>query len=257
MKVLILSDVHGNWPALRAVLEAESDANRILCLGDLVNFGPQPAECVAWAKELVPPAWVIQGNHDRAVAFNEDPLCSSAYAPLAAATQPVSEKSLAPELREFLAELQPSHRFEWKSAKCFACHAIPSEPLYGYLPETASATLWSAELVAAGLPDFLFLGHTHVPMKTRLMKTLIVNPGSVGLPQHGNPQAAYAVWEDGEVTMRRVAYDVEETIRAYGELGIPPELLGQLTEMLRTGKGPSLKHSDDVVKRTAVKGNEP
>jgi len=257
MKMLILSDVHGNWPALRAVLEAESDANRILCLGDLVNFGPQPAECVAWAKELVPPAWVIQGNHDRAVAFNEDPLCSSVFAGLAAATQPVGERMLAPELKEFLAELQPSHRCDWKGAKCFACHAIPSEPLYGYLPETASATLWDAELAVAGLPDFLFLGHTHLPMKTRLMKTLIVNPGSVGLPLHGDPQAAYAMWEDGEVTLRHAAYDVEETIRAYDGLGIAPQVLRLLTEMLRTGKQPSPEHSGNVVKKPAVKGSEP
>jgi len=206
---------------------------------------------VAWAKELVPPAWVIQGNHDRAVAFNEDPLCSSIFAPLAAATQPVSEKSLAPELKEFLAELQPSHRCEWKGAKCFACHAIPSEPLYGYLPETASVTLWEAEVVRAGLPGFLFLGHTHIPMKTRLMKTLIVNPGSVGLPQHGDPQAAYAVWEDGEVTLRRAAYEIEETIRAYAELGIAPRVLAQLMEMLRTGKRLSPEHFDDVAKTPA------
>lgn len=255
--MLILSDVHGNWPALRAVLEAEPDADRILCLGDLVNFGPQPAECVAWAKELVPHAWMIQGNHDRAVAFNEDPLCSSAFAELAAATQPVGKRMLAPELKEFLAELQPSHRCEWKGAKCFACHAIPSEPLYGYLSETASATLWDAELAVAGLPDFLFLGHTHLPMRTRLMKTLMVNPGSVGLPQHGDPQAAYAVWEDGEVTLRRATYDIEETIRAYDGLGIAPQVLGQLAEILRTGKQPSPEHSDNVVKKTAVKGSEP
>jgi hypothetical protein len=49
MKVLILTDIHGNWPALQAVLQAEPDADRILCLGDLVNYGPQPGECVRWA----------------------------------------------------------------------------------------------------------------------------------------------------------------------------------------------------------------
>jgi predicted phosphodiesterase len=45
MKVLVLSDIHGNWPALQAVLQAEPDAEQIICLGDLVNYGPQPAEC--------------------------------------------------------------------------------------------------------------------------------------------------------------------------------------------------------------------
>jgi predicted phosphodiesterase len=242
MKLLIVSDIHGNWPALRTVLETEPDADRILCLGDLVNFGPHPAECVTWAKEIVPPEWVIQGNHDYAFAFNEDPHCSPAYAVLADATQSISRRSLTTDMKQFLKKLQPLHHFELDGEKCVACHAIPKDPLFGYLPETAAANLWESEVVTAGLPNFLFLGHTHLPMKIRLMKTLIVNPGSVGLPQHGDPQAAYAVWNDGEVTLRRAAYDVEETIRAYDKLGLPPRALNQLTEMLRTGQGLPIEH---------------
>jgi hypothetical protein len=49
MKLLILSDIHGNWPALQSIINAESDADQILCLGDLVDYGPEPAACVAWA----------------------------------------------------------------------------------------------------------------------------------------------------------------------------------------------------------------
>jgi hypothetical protein len=52
MKLLVVSDIHANWPALRAILEAEPDTDRAVCLGDLVNYGPHPAECVAWAKEM-------------------------------------------------------------------------------------------------------------------------------------------------------------------------------------------------------------
>lgn len=83
MKCLILSDIHGNWPALRAVLAAESDADQILCLGDIVNYGPQPGECVTWAMGLSSPSRVIQGNYDRAVGFDDDPHCSPVYAVLA------------------------------------------------------------------------------------------------------------------------------------------------------------------------------
>ena len=50
MRILVISDIHGNWAALKAVLAAEPNTEQILCLGDLVNYGPQPAECVAWAK---------------------------------------------------------------------------------------------------------------------------------------------------------------------------------------------------------------
>jgi len=62
MKVLIVSDIHGNWPALQAVLRAEPDADEILCLGDLVNYGPQPVECVQWAMQDLGSEWTVQGQ---------------------------------------------------------------------------------------------------------------------------------------------------------------------------------------------------
>jgi len=244
MKLLIISDIHGNWPALRAVLEAEFGLTGILCLGDLVNFGPQPEECVAWAKEILRPEGVIQGNHDRAVAFDEDPQCSPAYAPLAEATQEFTSRLLTPEMKTFLGSLKPMRSFNSSAGKCVACHATPKDPLHGFLMESATADYWEAEVVAAGLPSFLFLGHTHLPMKAKLMETLIVNPGSVGFPQHGDPRAAYAVWEDGEASLRRVSYDFEETIRAYEKLKLPPQVLQQLTDTLRSGRGLSVKNVD-------------
>ncbi len=59
MKILLISDIHGNWAALQAVLAAEPDVDQILCLGDLVNYGPQPAECVAWAMKTLTSDWLI------------------------------------------------------------------------------------------------------------------------------------------------------------------------------------------------------
>ena len=233
--MLILSDVHGNWPALRAVVEAEATIDFVLCLGDLVNYGPQPVECVRWAMEHFQTGRFIQGNHDRAVALDGDPHCSTAYTSLADATQKISARLLTAEMKRFLGGLQPLHRFELGGNKCVACHGCPKEPLYGYLPEIAPVSLWESEVVTAGLPNVLFLGHTHLPMKTRLLKTLLVNPGSVGQPKDGDPRAAYAVWNNGEVTLRRAAYDVEETIRAYTGLGLPPHVEHNLSAVLRTG----------------------
>jgi len=235
MKLLILSDVHGNWPALQAVLAAEPDVDQILCLGDLVNYGPQPAECVTWAMQHLSPEWLIQGNHDRAVGRDEDPHCSGPYQPLAAATQAVSASALSAEMKQFLAGLAPLQRFQLGEAVFVACHAVPSDPLHHYLPESSPVTLWESELNVAGYPDFLLLGHTHEPMNTRFRKTLVVNPGSVGQPKHGDAQAAYAVWQDGEVTLRRAAYDVERTIRAYDGLGLDRHTVEVLAEVLRTG----------------------
>jgi len=242
MKMLIISDVHGNWPALRAVLAAEPQFDQILCLGDLVNYGPMPVECVAWARDAFASGIFLQGNHDRALGLNTDPHCSTAYTALAAATQKFIEPMLAPELKQFLAGLKPLHRFQLQGAKCVACHACPKDPLYGYLPETAAVSLWESEVVTAGLPNVLFLGHTHLPMNTRFLKVLLVNPGSVGQPKDGDPRAAYAVWRDCEVTLHRVAYDVEETIRAYSGLGLEPHMEHTLCEVLRTGGNLPAEH---------------
>jgi putative phosphoesterase len=235
MKLLIVSDIHGNWPALQAVLAAEADVDQILCLGDLVNYGPQPAECVTWAMQHLSPEWLIQGNHDRAVGLGEDPHCSGPYRPLAAATQAASESAVSAEMRRFLGALEPLQRFQLGEAVFVACHAVPSEPLYHYLPESSPVTLWESELTVAGHPDFLLLGHTHEPMNTRFRKTLVVNPGSVGQPKHGDAQAAYAVWVDGQVSLRRAAYDVEQTICAYAGLGLDRPTVEVLSEVLRTG----------------------
>lgn len=235
MKILLISDIHGNWPALQAVLAAEPDADQILCLGDLVNYGSQPAECVRWAMETLTPDWLIQGNHDRAVALGEDPRSSVPYKALAAATQELSTNALTPEMKQFLAGLQPLQRFKLDEAVCVACHAVPSQPLYEYLPEKSPVTLWESELNGINYPDFLFLGHTHIPTRTQFRRTLIVNPGSVGQPKDDDPRAAYAIWKDGHVTLKRAAYDVEQTIRAYRGTGLDPHTVDALAEVLRTG----------------------
>ncbi|MGO8677116.1 MAG: metallophosphoesterase family protein [Limisphaerales bacterium] len=235
MKILLVSDIHGNWPALQAVLAAEPGADQVLCLGDLVDYGPEPAECVAWAMRSLTPDWLVQGNHDRAAALDESSRSSAAYEALAAATQALSRQVLTPEMKQFLAGLQPLQRFQLDSAICVACHAVPSDPLYLYLPENGPVTVWESELNSVKFPDFLFVGHTHQPMKTRFRRTLVVNPGSVGQPRDGDPRAAYAIWDDGEVTLRRAAYDVEKTVAAYQGLGLEPRIADTLAEVLRTG----------------------
>lgn len=235
MKLLILSDIHANWPALRAVLEAESDADDILCLGDLADYGPQPVECVEWAARHLPLSRVIQGNHDWGIAWNKDPRCSPPYRHLTAVTQSYSQRMLGKGRCSFLRKLLPLRKFRIDEAKCVACHAAPSDPLFHYLNTSFVTGKLDAEIEIAGQPDFLFFGHTHWPVRICSGKTLIVNPGSIGQPKDGDPRAAYAVWNDGEVTLRRAAYDIEETVRAYTDTDIDPEDVLALTEVLRSG----------------------
>jgi predicted phosphodiesterase len=235
MKLLIISDIHANWPALLAVLNAEPEVREILCLGDLVDYGPQPLRCVEWTINHVPVDRLIQGNHDWAVAWDKDPHCSPPYRRLARVTQAHCLRVFGKALRSFLAALSPQRSFTLDGAPCVACHALPSNPRFRYLALGDAVRRWKDEVERAGHPDFLFVGHTHVPGKLRIGKTLIVNPGSVGQPKDGDPRAAYAIWHDGKVTLRRAAYDVEETVRAYPTPPFLPDDVATLAHVLRTG----------------------
>jgi protein phosphatase len=247
MKALLLSDIHGNWPALQAVLHAEADANQIICLGDLVNYGPQPAECVGWAMRLNSPSLVIQGHHDRAFGLGIAPHCAPPWQPLAEAMQSATNHLLTPEMKHFLGALQPIQRFPCGEATCVAYHnhtANKNAPFPHVRGQNAQWP-WESDIVLlghaeslfvlVGHPAMLFLSHTHQPMKTNWGNTLVVNPGSVGLPADGDARAAYAVWEDGAVTLRRAAYDVEQTVRALERLTLEEHIRQYLIEMLRAG----------------------
>jgi predicted phosphodiesterase len=247
MRILILADIHGNWPALQAVLDSEAHIDHVLCLGDLVNYGPQPAECVRWAMQLTPPSRVVQGNHDRAFGLGIAPDCAPENEHLAGAMQSATGILLGQEEKEFLAKLKPLAEFPCAGATWFACHVPARRALDPHYPPAPNPQWpWETDIVLLGPPEMLFimvghpevllLGHAHVPMQARWMTTNVLNPGSVGCPTDGDPRAAYAIWEDGEFTLGRAAYDCEETIRAYGRLDLEPEVAESLCEGLRTGK---------------------
>lgn len=252
MKALIVSDIHGNWPALQAVLAAESDADQILCLGDLVNYGPQPKECVAWAMQLNAPCRVIQGNHDRAFGLGVAQRGAPLYQPLAEAMQSATNRLLTSKMKRFLATLQPLQEFHWHETSCVACHTIYAHPMSYSLAERDDPAWQESELsrmdtdmillghpdllfVLLGHPDFVFIGNSHLPMKTKFYGTLIVNPGSVGQPLDGDSRASYAMWQDGEITFHRLAYDIEATALAYEPLDLDERIKRQLVDGLRTG----------------------
>ena len=235
MKTLVLSDIHGNWAALKAVLQQESDADRVLCLGDLVNYGPQPVECVLWAMRQVRPSRVIQGNHDLAFSSAIDSFCPPVARRTAEAVQLATSHLLTSEMKRFLGDLQAVQRFGTCGFSCVACHALPSDPLYGLLANQDAFGLWESEINTAGHPDILFVGHTHVPLKVQFQRTLVVNPGSVGLPRDGDPRASYAIWQEDTVHLRKVPYAIDETIRAFAGLDMDESMRQRLLADLNTG----------------------
>jgi len=232
VKVLIIADVHGNLEALKAVLADPHDA--LICLGDLVGYGPEPGACVR--RILDEDGLVLRGNHDHALATGAPPGCPLSLQWLAEAAAQLGMAQLSTAERASLAEL-PLRASQFIDAIPYhLVHAAPTDPMYRYLEPTSDG--WAREVREIG-PEVLLVGHTHLQFRHHVAGRTIVSPGSVGQPRHGDPRAAYMVIEDGTFSFCRVAYRVERTVAALERSGIEPAAAAVLTQLLRTGQ-PSL-----------------
>jgi putative phosphoesterase len=174
MKILVLSDVHANWPALEAVARAEPDWDEVVFCGDAVDYGPHPVECVRWLRATATHA--VRGNHDNALAFDQDCRCMGAYRPYSVATRAWHRTLLGTDEVAYLRELFTIDMFERGGLHFRVAHATPFGDLFEYLiPDK-----WADE-VAGLAADFVLLGHTHVQGTRTFGRVTVVNPGSVGL----------------------------------------------------------------------------
>lgn len=231
MKVLILSDVHANLEALQAITESSDE---LWVLGDLVNYGPSPAEVVDFIRRNA--AVVVRGNHDNAIGAGVDPRCSPPFREMAQAMQVYTESVLNDDQRAYLRNLPLTVQRQVGGKVFFLCHAAPGDPLFRYV--RADPALWAKEAAAMNA-DVLLVGHTHLPFILDLGAQRVVNPGSVGQPKDGAPQARYAVLEDGVVTLKSAPYAVDETVRKLSELQIDARIRSQLADVLLTGRPPA------------------
>jgi predicted phosphodiesterase len=201
----LLYDVHGNLPALDAVLaDAESaGARRFLLGGDYALFGPYPAETVERLRSLE--AQWIRGNGERWTARRDEAPDDEVVQGAIAACREALGEPIAGEL----AEVPGSVRLD----DTLYCHASPRSDVESFFPEPADG---ESELLAGVGADRLVFGHTHLPFRRRSAEGIeLVNPGSVGMPFDGDPRAAYAlVSHAGVVEHRRVEYDHEASARA-------------------------------------------
>jgi diadenosine tetraphosphatase ApaH/serine/threonine PP2A family protein phosphatase len=141
-----------------------------------------------------------------------------------------------PEPTDFLRELPLTASVERDGQRFLLCHATPSDPLFAYCPPDSPA--WSHESASVDA-DIILVGHTHLPFIKRFGTRTVVNPGSLGQPKDGGPDASYAIWQDGDVTLRKVAYPVDRTIAKINELPLPAGIAVTLEHLLRTGSPPA------------------
>ncbi len=237
MRYAVLSDIHANLEALVAVLaDAAPSVDALLCLGDVVGYGADPAPCVELLDARA--ATVVAGNHEHGVAGLLDLGWFNRHA-----------RAALEWTRE---QLDAEHR-EWLGARplvleigdALLVHASPRQPDEWEYLLTASDG-WEA--FAAFSTRLCFLGHSHCPAVWSLGSSgptyepapadvtldagrrYIINVGSVGQPRDRDRRAAYAIWDVDarHVEIRRVAYDVTTAARKILEAGLPSVLADRL-----------------------------
>jgi predicted phosphodiesterase len=244
MRIAVLSDIHANLAALEAVRADLTDVDQVWVLGDIVGYGPQPNEVIAILQEMG--ARSVLGNHDGAAIGIVDP---AYFNPDARAAIQWTAGVLDENARTYLATLPEVRR----DGGLTGVHGSPRDPIWEYI---ASRSIAEANFDSFETQVCLF-GHTHLPIAYRLVDgsveavpglpdevvqvgtaRALLNPGSVGQPRDGLPDAAYAILDvsdgadGGSMSFHRVGYEIDRTQRLMTDAGLP----ARLVERLRYGR---------------------
>ncbi|MCY6371778.1 metallophosphoesterase family protein [Clostridium ganghwense] len=230
MKIAVMSDIHGNITALEAVLEdiKKRDVDTMVCLGDLVGYGPFPNEVIDLIrKENI---LVIMGNYDAAVVSNDikyiqDNELNRNFA-LPWSVNEVNEKN-----KKYLKRLPEDITVVDKGRVITFVHGS-TRKINEYLKENSKE---AQEVMESYDREVLVCAHTHVPYEKKYGEKLLVNDGSVGKPKIGRPNCTYSILTCDEntvdVEMVEVPYNYEKIIKAMEERNFPEKLI----ESIRTG----------------------
>ncbi|OGP97634.1 MAG: hypothetical protein A2Z51_00945 [Deltaproteobacteria bacterium RBG_19FT_COMBO_52_11] len=237
-KWAILSDIHGNLEAFRAVIQNLSGerVERIAFLGDVVGYGADPNECLSLLKSLT--GLIVAGNHDYGAVGLTD---VSYFNPMAKEAILWTGEKLTEESRAFLRGLPLWHEVEGITF----VHATPNESgEWNYIFNPREAR----ESFRAMSGEVVFIGHSHYPLifaekEGRIISVLeeeeiilqegmryIINVGSVGQPRDRNLRAAYGLYDEGskKYLLKRVPYDVPTAQKKILKAGLPPFLAQRL-----------------------------
>ncbi|ADK79638.1 metallophosphoesterase family protein [Sediminispirochaeta smaragdinae] len=234
MKILVLSDIHGNREALETVLsECEGEYQQIWCLGDIVGYGPDPNDCIEIlaGKEVV----AVMGNHDLGAGRGEK---WDLFSPVARTMIEWTAERLSGQSRHYLSKLP---EIAYRDGYTLV-HGSPAGPVWRYILDGHSA----AEAFSLMDTPACLYGHTHVPALFSLSKRALryhqprygkrmrppgqmwlANPGSCGIPRDGDGRAAFILLdtESGFFTFRRIVYPKNRTVEKLKRLGAPYQLI--------------------------------
>lgn len=247
-KLAVIGDSHGNYQALKAVIEDADNQNvdDYVILGDITNRGPEPLECVETLQQLNSITWII-GNHEAVydslinhqfTNFEENP-----KAIMAIITSTYDRQQLGKEQFDWLAQRPLNQEIEVENIKFNVFHATPTKCRGGFSYPTNEQENFD-ELMKDSDADVGLYGHTHRSiLRMTTDGRYIFNPGSVGMPVSDrlsiSGKASYGVLtvEDRSILswdQRNVSYDLEKELKIAKEREIPYYSLYE--KLLRTGK---------------------
>ena len=250
-RTAIVSDIHGNLAALEAVLEdiAGQNVDRIVCLGDVIGYGPAPTQCIDEAMKF---AFCVLGNHDSSALFDPEGFNVAAEQAIFWTRAQIECSHDGPDASrarmQFICGLPRTVDEE----KALFVHGSPRGPTNEYVFPEDTQNVKKMEKLFSMVPRICFQGHTHVPgvftedlRFVRPIDTqsghhvndseqrLMINVGSVGQPRDGDPRSCYVVYDEEVVRFRRVGYDIDRTVR---EINAEPDLDDYLGLRLREGR---------------------
>lgn len=232
MLIRIISDIHSNYQALEAVLNdpAGKDAEKTLCLGDIVGYGADPSRCIERVRQECD--IVVSGNHDAGAAGR---VSLDRYNWEGATALRWTRSILSQDEKDWLSLIPYFAEYE----NFFLCHSYPADPEnWTYVLRRNQAL----ESINARQGYISLIGHTHLPgcwmedgnytdaSKGDFSKVRLVNAGSVGQPRDRDPRAAYLLidTEAGTWEHRRVKYSIDDAAARIKEVALPPILWERL-----------------------------
>lgn len=237
MIIAVISDIHGNYSALNSVLEdiKKQNVERIYCLGDLIGYSPYPDKIFPIIREQN--IQTILGNYDEAVAFGKND-CGCGYSDekcqlMGKISFDWTVKHTSPDNKEWMKKFPRELRFTINSKKILMVHGSPENISERIEPDISDEDL--NLIFEKAQVDILFCGHTHWPFHKIVNEKHIINPGSVGRPRIGSPQANYVVvdFQKGcTVRFRFIDYDYDSFAK---EIETAPMPKNDFAEVIRTG----------------------
>ena len=224
MKIAVISDIHGNIYALMKVLEDidNQDVDTIICLGDLVGYGPHPNEVVATIRRRK--ILCIKGNYDASVVDNAFSYIRDTS--VNSFSLPWTVNELRASNRYFLSSLPNSINLNFEGKALSFVHGSPRS-INEYMKDDEALL---TEIINEFNGDILVCAHTHLPFVKKIANKLLINDGSVGKPKIGRPNPTYAIIElyegmSPKAEIREIEYDYHKTIKDMEINKFPSQLI--------------------------------